>query len=139
MAKTPWIRRLTDPDQAAEHYRLVIDPGDLGRPTALVLCCDDDGYPATHLHLVDCDLDATPSDCAEVLDELLERLECHPHPVYAGVSLGLTRPGGDQVQAYDKAWFRALYRVCHRRGLDALGVYLVSRGTARPVHIDDAA
>ena len=134
-----WIPRLTDPADAAELYRLTIEPRDLGQPTTLVVCCDSDGHPVANMHLVECDPQPTPSECATVLEEVLARLDSERVTAYAGLSLGLTRPGGEQVQPYDKAWFRAFHRVSHRRGLTALGVYVVSRRGARAVHIDDAA
>lgn len=130
---------LTDPGQAEGHFRAMLDRRHLGSPTVLVVCCDHLGRPIHHVHVVDCDLDASPSECAVVLDELLERVGrddgWRPH----GLALGLTRPGAEQVLAYDRAWFRALYRVCHRRGLTPHAVYTVTRAGARPLHIDDAA
>lgn len=139
MPKTPDIPRLTDPCEAEDHFRLVIHPDHLGMTTALVICCDDQGRPGTHVQVLDCDASASPSECAEVLDTLLERLGAVVQPSEAGLCLALTRPGGAQVQDYDKAWFRAFHRVCHRRGVIPVGVYVVSRAGIRAVHVDDAA
>jgi len=49
------------------------------------------------------------------------------------------RPGGEEVQPYDRTWFRAFHRICHQLALTPYGVYTVTRTGARPVHIDDAA
>ncbi len=139
MSKEAWIPRLSDPEEAAEHLALSIDRRDLGAATVLLVCCDALAHPVANLHVVNCDLQASPTDNAAVLDMLLDRLAHAGHPAPSGLVLGLTRRGGEQVQPYDRAWFRAFYRLCHRRGLVPHGVYVVGRGGARAVHIDDAA
>jgi hypothetical protein len=133
-AQTP---TLADPDQAQAHFRALIDRGQLASASALVVCCDAEGRPTSHWHVVGCDPDAAPSECTAVLQELLNRSE--QGPSVRGLALGLTRPGGEEVQPYDRMWFRALHRVCHHRGLTSYGVYTVTRTGARPVSIDDAA
>ena len=130
---------LTDTEQAQSHFRSVVDRRHLATATALVVCCDSQGHPNAHLHVVDCDVEASPSDCTALLDELLSRVEGEVGPMVSGLAIGLTRPGGEEVQPYDRTWFRAFYRVCHQRGLTPYGVYTVTRAGARPVHIDDAA
>jgi hypothetical protein len=110
-----------------------------GRATALLVCCDDQARPLGHIHLLDCSLDCPASELTDILDTLVERAGLIEPTDLAGLALGLTRPGGDEIQTYDRAWFRALYRVCHRRALAAHGVYLVSRTGVRVVSIDDAA
>jgi hypothetical protein len=137
MSTSPRIPVLADAGQAEAHLRAMIDPDHLSSPTVLVVGCDGGARPTSHVEVVDCDLDAAPSECAEVLDRLLYRMEDGP-PVM-GLALGLTRPGGEQVQAYDRTWFRAFHRICHQRGLTPYGVYTVTRTGARPVHLDDAA
>jgi hypothetical protein len=139
MSTSPWIPRLNDPRDAVKHFRFSIQDHDLGTPTVLVVCCDVDARPVMHLHLVGCVLESTPTECADVMDALLERLEGEQHPPYSGLAIGLTRPGGEHVQPYDRAWFKAFFRVCHRRALEAHGVYVVGRAGARAVQFDDAA
>jgi hypothetical protein len=139
MSTKPRIPRLDDQDQAEDLFLLAIDRRFLGTPTALLVCCDADARPLAHAHLVECDLAPTPSALSDVLQAVLDRLEFAGTPEVAGVSVGLTRPGGEQIQHYDKTWFRAVHRVCHRRGLVVHGVYVVSPVGARAIHIDDAA
>lgn len=139
MPRTPVTPRLTDPEDVAEHLRAALDSRHLGTPTALVICGDSAALPVNHFHVVDCDAEASPSECAAVLDELLARAASEDQAAVAGLLIGLTRPGGDQVQAYDRTWLRALHRVCHRYGLTAYGVFTRTRAGVRAVHIDDAA
>jgi hypothetical protein len=135
----PHRPRLCDPAQAEHLFEMAVEPRFIGTTTALLVCCDNESHPLGHIHLLDCDLDAPPSELTDVLDHLLGRAAMIEPTTLAGLALALTRPGGDQVQAYDRAWFRALYRICHRRGLTTHGVYIVTRTGARPVTIDDAA
>lgn len=139
MSRAQSTPRLTDPGEVEEHLRAAVDSRHLGTATALVICCDSDARPLAHFHVLDCDADASPSECAAVLDELIVGAADEQEPAVGGLVLGLTRQGGDQVQPYDRSWFRALYRVCHRHGLIAFGVYTLTRAGARAVHIDDAA
>jgi len=137
MSKARRTPTLADAAEATAHFRAVIDRGRLSTWTVLVVCCDADARPTSQWHVVGCAADATPSECGAVLDDLVGRAEYGP-PV-TGLALGLTRPGGEEVQPYDRTWFRAYRRVCHQRGLTPYGVYTVTRSGARPVHIDDAA
>ncbi len=137
MSKARRIPTLSDPREAEAHFTSAIDQSRLATPTVLVVCCDDQARPIHQWHVLGVDPDATPSECGCVLDDLVDRAE-HEAPV-AGLALGLTRPGSEQVQPYDRTWFRALYRICHQRGLSPFGVYTVTRAGARPLHIDDAA
>lgn len=139
MSRTPSTPHLTDPEDAEQHLHNVLDVRHVGTPTALVVCGDSAGVPIAHLHVLDCDAEASPTECAAVLDEMLARTAAGEGSPVAGLLMGLTRPGGDHVQAYDRAWLRALYRVCHRHGLTAYGVFTVTRTGVREVHIDDAA
>jgi hypothetical protein len=132
------IVTLTNPEHARDHVRTLIDPGCLGSATALVVWCDDRGRPTQHLHVLECDMDAAPSQCAQVLDMLWDEATRSGSPP-SGIALGLTRPGDEQVQPYDRSWFRALHRVSHQRGLATYGAYVVTREGTRPLHIDDAA
>jgi len=137
MSKNQRIPTLTDATEAADHLRAMIDSDQLSRRTVLVVGCDPRARPVAHWHLLDCAEDATPSDCSVVLGELVTRLELDS--AIDGLVLGLTRPGGEEVQPYDRMWFRAYRRICHHRALRPYGAYLVTRAGARPVHIDDAA
>ncbi len=137
MSMPPRSPYLADADQAEAHFRAMIDRDHLASPTMLLICCDAAARPTSHVHVVGCAVDASPTECSEVLDRLLVRMPDWP-PV-AGLALGLTRPGGEEVQPYDRTWFRAYHRICHQRGLTPYGVYIVTRGGARPVHVDDAA
>lgn len=128
---------LSDPDEAQAHFRSAIDASQLATTTALVVCCDAHAQLIHQWHVLDVDLGASPSECAAVLDSLVSQAEDDAR--VAGLALGLTRPGSEQVQPYDRTWFRALYRICHQRGLTPYGVYTVTRAGARPMHIDDAA
>ncbi|MDX6298383.1 MAG: hypothetical protein QOI51_2240 [Nocardioidaceae bacterium] len=139
MSNSAWMPRLNDPDQAEDHFRRAVRGGDLTGATALLVCCDTESRPLAHLLVADCDLDASPSENADVLGMLLHAFKRESTPSLAGLALGLTRPGSEQVQHYDRSWFRACYRVCHQRGLVCHGVYVVTRGRARAIHIDDAA
>jgi hypothetical protein len=142
MCRMSSLRRivsLANPEQALDHIRSTIDPHCLASPTALVVWCDDRGRPTEHVHILECDLDAVPSQCAEVLDTLLDEAGRGVGPPPGGLALGLTRPGDEHVQPYDRSWFRALHRFSHRRGLTAYGAYVVTRSGARALHIDDAA
>jgi hypothetical protein len=137
MPKERRIPTLADPAEAIAHLRAVIDRDHLATWTALVVCCDARGRPTDHWHVVGCAAEATPSECGAVLDDLVGRSE--DGPAGMGLALGLTRPGGEEVQPYDRAWFRAYHRVCHQRRLTPYGVYTLTRTGARAVHIDDAA
>lgn len=139
MPSDPQRPRLIDLDQAQRLLTMAIDPQYLGTPTALMLCCDAQSRPLGHIHLLRCALDCAPSDLSEILDSLVERAGLLEPTDLAGIALALTRPGGNEIQPYDRAWFRALYRVCHRRRLTPIGVYVVTRSGARAVTIDDAA
>jgi hypothetical protein len=139
MSSIRGIVSLANPELALDHVRTMIDPGCLGSPTALVIWCDARGHPTEHVHILECDVNAVPSQCAEVLDTLLDEAMRGTGPPPAGIALGLTRPGDEQVQPYDRSWFRALHRVAHQRGLTTYGAYVVMRTGARPLHIDDAA
>jgi hypothetical protein len=139
MASEPRRPRLTDPHQAQELFTMAVERRFVGTATALLVCCDRLARPLGHIHLQACAVDCSPSELSEILDALVDRAGMIEPTALAGLALGLTRPGGDQIQPYDRAWFRALYRTCHRRGLDAHGVYLVTRTGARMVTVDDAA
>lgn len=139
MTNTPLPPRLTDPRQAADHLLMMLDRRHLSTPTFMLVGCDVRGHPQFHVHVVDCDTDVSPTLCAEVFDGVIAKYGHAEATPVAGVVLALTRPGGDEVLPYDRICFRALHRVCHHRGLDAFGVYVVTRMGARPVHIDDAA
>ena len=131
------IPNLSNATEAADHLQTMIAPDQLSQRTALVVGCGPRARPTGHWHLVGCADEATPSECAAVLAELVARLELDS-PVH-GILVGLTRPGGEEVQPYDRAWFRAYHRTCHQAGLTPYGVYTVTRGGARAVQIDDAA
>lgn len=131
--------RLSDPDEAEDHFRLAVSGAAIGGATALLVCCDRESRPVAHLLVADCDPDASPSENADVLEMLLQTFTRESTPSLSGLALGLTRPGSEQVMPYDRAWFRACYRVCHQRGLACHGVYVVTGGRARAIHIDDAA
>jgi hypothetical protein len=137
MTKTRRTSTVADADAANAHFRAVIDRDQLTSASALVVFCDDQARPTNQWHILDCDVDPTPSECGGVLNELISRLADGPAPT--GLALGLTRAGGEEVQPYDRAWFRGYHRICHLRGLTPYGVYIVTRIGARPVHIDDAA
>ena len=137
MSKPQRIPNLADAEEAEAHFQAVIDRDHLSTTTVLVVWCDGDARPTSHVHVIGCTPDASPSECTEVLDRLLTRVEGGPE--FVGLALGLTRPGGEEIQPYDRTWFRALYRICHQRGLTPYGVYTVTRAGARSVHIDDAA
>jgi hypothetical protein len=131
--------RLSDPRQAQAVAELAFDPAYIGTPSAILICCDDESRPVGHIHLMHCQLESSPSELTEVLDALVDRAREIESGYLGGLALALTRPGGDEVQAYDRAWFRALYRICHYRGLSAHGVFIVTRTGARQVTMDDAA
>jgi hypothetical protein len=137
MSKSRRIPNLADAAEATAHLRLVIDREHLSARTVLVVCCDANAEPIHHWHVLGCIANPTPSECSAVLDDLVGRAEEGP-PV-TGLALALTRPGGEEIQPYDRTWFRAYHRICHHRGLTPYGVYTVTRSGARPVHIDDAA
>jgi len=137
MSKTRPTPTLADADGATTHFQSLLDRDHLSSWSVVVVCCDDQVRPTQQWHVVDCAPDASPSECAAVLDNLLWEVE--PGPAVAGLALGLTRPGGEEVQPYDRTWFRAYHRICHHRGFMTYGVYTVTRTGTRPVHIDDAA
>lgn len=137
MTTTPRTPALSDSEQARAHISAMTEPDQLTEATVLVVGCDHRAEPVAHLRVVGCDPAATPSQCTAALDELLTRV---PGDLsIQGLALGLTRPGGEEVQAYDRVWFRALHRVCVQRGLAAYGVYTVTRVGTRALQIDDAA
>jgi hypothetical protein len=130
---------VADPVEAQTLFQIVIESRFLTEATALLVCADEAGHPLAHIHLVECDPHACPTALAQVLDAVLERLSNAGPPALGSLALGLTRPGDEHVQSYDRAWFKALHRVCHSHGLLAYGVYVVTRTGVRAVHIDDAA
>lgn len=139
MTNTTRTPQLTNPQQAADHFTLMLERRHLSTPTFMLVGCDSRGHPLYHVHVVDCDADMSPTMCAEVFESVLARYGALDALEVAGVALAVTRPGGDEVLAYDRICFRALHRVCHHRGVAAIGVYIVTRSGARAVHIDDAA
>ena len=139
MPEKPAPTTLDDVALAEALFRRAIEPRFLAEATALIVCTDRHGHPEAHVHVVQCDPGEGPSRLAEVLDAVLDRFERRTaHPV-GGVCVAVTRPGDEQVQAYDRAWFQATHRVCHRRRVVAYGVYVVSRTSVRAIHVDDAA
>jgi hypothetical protein len=131
---------LCRPDHAAAHLRWLIRPATYAEHSLLLVTAGSDGRPVHHIEVVDCSPDPSPGDCATVLNNLVTALCTAPDGSWPhGLLLGLTRPGTDTVQQVDRVWFRALHRVCHARGVTALGCYIVGPHGARPVQIDDAA
>jgi hypothetical protein len=111
----------------------------IGAPLPTVGICvhDPAGRSVGDVVIEKCDPDPAPSDCSGVLDAAVHDLDTDRRA--ALVVLGLTRPGPLSVQPFDRAWFRALHRVCHSRGLSVGAVYVVGRHEVRTLQIDDAA
>jgi hypothetical protein len=131
---------LSDPHAVAALAEQMADRDDLGAATALIVLCDERWRPRHQVKVVDCDPEPTPSDCDAVLSQVTaSRLAVGADWRLAGLAVALTRAGGEEVQPYDRAWLRALHRVCHRSGLRPLGVHVVTRTGTRAVQIDDAA
>jgi hypothetical protein len=131
--------RLSEPSQAEKLFEAAVEDRHLAAWTALLVCCDASERAVGHVHLLDCDPVAPASELTEILDTLMERLPLSATPRICGLCLGLTRPGNETVQQYDRAWFRALHRLCARRALKPYGVYVVTRTGVRTVSMDDAA
>jgi hypothetical protein len=131
---------LGNPRHAADHLCLLVRPSAYRQHTLLVVTGDADGRPVHHIEVVDCSPGPSTSECTTVLDNLLSALTSHPDgSPTQGLLLAVTRPGGESVQAGDQVWFRAFHRICHARGITALGVFIVGTHGARPIQIDDAA
>jgi hypothetical protein len=131
---------LGDSRHAADHLCLLVKPSAYRQHTLLVVTADADGRPVHHVEVVDCSPGPSTSECTTVLDNLLAALTSGPDGSRAhGLLLAVTRPGGESVQAGDRVWFRAYHRVCHARGIAALGVFIVGTHGARSIQIDDAA
>jgi hypothetical protein len=131
--------RLDLTEQVERHLELVTDPAHLGERTVMVVVCDPDASPLLHLVVTGVDDSMTTSECADTLARLFDHLRPVGDADHLQVLLGLTRPGANAIQDSDRAWFRALHRVCAHRGLTALGVYLVRRHGVRGVQLDDVA
>jgi hypothetical protein len=131
---------LHDPRHAADHLCGLVSPSSYSQYTLLVVTADSDSRPVHHIEVVDCSPDPSTSECAAVLDNLLAAVDAVPlGTVPCGLLLAVTRPGSKTIQSSDRVWFRAFHRVCHARGITALGFYIVGPHGARPVQIDDAA
>jgi hypothetical protein len=131
---------LCEPRQAADHLCNLVSPAAYSQHTLLVVTADPAGRPVHHIEVVDCEPEPTTSDCACVLDNLLAAVAASRDGASAhGLLLAVTRPGNDTVQPCDRVWFRAFHRVCHARGIAALGCYVVGAHGARAIQIDDAA
>lgn len=139
MSQHPLPVTFADSKQARDLFRLAIEPRFLAEASALVVCTDKQGFGVAHSHVVHCDPTEGPSRLAELLDSVVDRVEHVVGEPVGGLALGVTRPGDEQVQDFDRAWFRAMHRTCHRRQLVPYGVYVVCRAGVRAVHIDDAA
>lgn len=139
MIETTSLPRLDRPQQAEEHLRFILSDQYLDAPTVLIVACDGHARPIYAVHVVECELDVTPTEGAAVLDNVFRTLVEADLPVIEGLCLALTRPGGEATTAYDKAWFRALHRVSAQRGVSAVGLHVVTRTSMRTVHHDDAA
>jgi hypothetical protein len=131
--------RLDLTEEVERHLELVTDPAHVGERTVMVVVCDKDAIPLLHMVVTGLDESMTTSECADTLSRLFERLRPVGDADNLQVLLGLTRPGPNAIQDSDRAWFRALHRVCTNRGLTALGVYLVRRHGVRGVQLDDVA
>jgi hypothetical protein len=131
--------RLDLTEQVERHLELVTDPAHLCERTVMVVVCDKAAFPQLHMVVTGVDESMSASDCADTLSRLFERLRPVGEAGRLQVLLGLTRPGPNAIQDSDRAWFRALHRVCAHRGLTALGVYLVRRHGVRGVQLDDVA
>lgn len=130
--------RVTDPAQLARRLPTLARPRpDATLPFVVILVGGSDGQLVSDITVEDCDPDPSPTDCALVLDAALEQHAC-PRDA-AVLVLGLSRPGPLTVQPFDRAWFRALHRVCHGRGFTSGGVYVVGPLGVRALHVDDAA
>jgi hypothetical protein len=131
--------RLDLTEEVERHLALVTDPSHVGERTVMVVVCDQDATPLLHMVVTGVDESMTTSECSDTLSRLFERLRAVGDVDNLRVLLGLTRPGPNAIQDSDRAWFRALHRVCTHRGLTALGVYLVRRHGVRGVQLDDVA
>jgi hypothetical protein len=137
MRRDPVLR---DPHQAADHLCGLVSPSSYSQYTLMVVTADSASRPVHYIEVVDCSPDPSTSECAAVLDNLLAAVQASPlGAAPRGLLLGVTRPGTETVQSSDRVWFRAFHRVCHTRGVTALGFYIVGSHGARPVQIDDAA
>lgn len=134
--------QLGDPRQAAGHLDLLVSPRHYRQRTLFVVTADRHCRPVHHIEVVDCTPDASASECATVLDNLVGALASGPDgsvSIPHCLLLAVTRPGGEAVQSTDQAWFRAFHRVCHARGIRPLGVYIVGVHGTRAITVDDAA
>jgi hypothetical protein len=122
-----------------DHLVLAVPPWDRQATTVRFVLCDSDLRVLAHCPVRLRDSGHEPADAANIADVFATALARAAGPDRSpGMLVVLTRPGEAQVTAADRLWFQAAHRVCGRRGVRLLGVYLLSGRQHRELTVDDA-